>query len=220
MIEMSRSFSPTPNTKRITLLAVVVALVFGLVSGLVGAYLFAKPGPQGDQGVTGSQGDQGEQGIQGVTGSQGEQGIQGELGLNGTNSIIQVIQSQNVTSASLDAYNLTQWYNMSVFDSSMTLTMDIQSESRIYAEFLSTATFTNSEVWLRIVVDNQYNSTVCYVGCFEVPSSPTLHLPIQVKILTDTLPAGTHTVDVQFYRFNGFPTLLDRSLYVTELAAS
>ncbi len=196
---MSSSSNLTPKTKRIMLLAVVVALIFALVSGLVGAYLFAKPGPQGDQG---------------------EQGIQGESGLNGTNSIIQVIQSQNVTSASLDAYNLTQWYNMSVFDSSMTLTIDIQSESRIYAEFLSTATFTNSEVWLRIVVDNQHTSTVCYVGCFEVPSSPTLHLPIQVRILTDTLPAGTHTVDVQFYRFNGFPTLLDRSLYVTELAAS
>ncbi len=195
---MASSFNPTLNTKRITLLAVVVALVFGLVSGFVGAYMFAKPGPQG---------------------AQGDQGIQGEPGLDGTNSVMQVIQSQNMTPVSLEAYNLTQWYNMSVFDSSMTLTIDIQSGSRICAEFLGSATFTNSEVWLRIVVDNQYNSTICYIGCFEVPSSPTLHLPIQVKILTDTLPAGTHTVDVQFYRFNGFPTLLDRSLYVTELVA-
>ncbi|UCG37039.1 MAG: hypothetical protein JSV64_01835, partial [Candidatus Bathyarchaeota archaeon] len=153
-------------------------------------------------------------------GDQGLQGIQGDPGLNGTNSVIQVIQSQNVTAADLGTYNLTQWYNMSVFDSSMTLTIDIQSESRICAEFLSTATFTNSEVWLRIAVDNQHTSTICYIGCFEVPSSPTLHLPIQVKILTDKLSAGTHTVDVQFYRFNGSPTLLDRSLYVTELAAS
>lgn len=229
---MSSSSNPTPNTKRITLLAVVVALIFALVSGLVGAYLFAKPGPQGlegeqgiqgvigPQGAQGLQGIQGDRGEQGIQGDRGEQGIQGEPGLNGTNSIIQIIQSQNVTPVSLETYSLTQWYNMSVFDSSMTLTVDIQSESRIWAEFLSTATFTNSEVWLRIVVDNQYNSTVCYIGCFEVPSSPTLHLPIQVRILTDTLPAGTHTVDVQFYRFNGFPTLLDRSLYVTELAAS
>jgi hypothetical protein len=227
------SFSnPISNTKRITLLAVVVALVSGLVSGLVGAYMFAQPGPQGlqgDQGIQGTvgpqgaqglQGIQGDQGDQGIQGDQGDQGIQGEPGLNGTNSIIQIIQSQNVTPASLGTYSLTQWYNMSVFDSSMTLTIGTQSESRICAEFLSTATFTNSEVWLRIVVDNQHTSTVCYVGCFEVPSSPTLHLPIQVKILTDTLPAGTHTVDVQFYRFNGSPTLLDRSLYVTEMAAS
>ncbi len=213
MIEMSSSFNLISNTKRITLLAVVVALVFGLVSGFAGAYFFAKPGPQGEQGIQGVVGPQGPQG------EQGEQGIQGEPGLNGTNSIIQVIQSQNVTPASLEAYSLAQWYNMSVFDSSMTLTIDIQSESRICAEFLSTATFTNSEVWLRIIVDNQHTSTVCYVGCFEVPSSPTLHLPIQVKILTDTLPAGTHTVNVQFYRFNGFPTLLDRSLYITQLAA-
>lgn len=226
---MLSSSNSTPNTKRIMLLAVVVALVFALVSGLVGAYLFAKPGPQGlegEQGIQGvigpqgDKGDKGDQGLQGIQGDRGEQGIQGEPGLNGTNSIIQAIQSQNVTPASLGTYSLTQWYNMSVFDSSMTLKVDIQSESRICAEFLSTATFTNSEVWLRIVVDNQYNSTVCYIGCFEVPSSPTLHLPIQVRILTDTLPAGTHTVDVQFYRFNGSPTLLDRSLYVAELAAS
>lgn len=229
MIKMSSFSNPTPNTKRTTLIAVVVALIFGLVSGLVGAYMFAKTGPQGlqgeqgDQGVIGPQGekgDQGDQGLQGIQGDRGEQGIQGEPGLNGTNSIIQVIQSQNVTPASLGTYSLTQWFNMSVFDSSMTLTIDIQSGSRICAEFLSSATFTNSEVWLRIVVDNQYNSTVCYIGCFEVPSSPTLHLPIQVRILTDPLPAGTHTVDVQFYRFNGSPTLLDRSLYVAELTAS
>jgi hypothetical protein len=216
---MSSSFNPTLNTKRITLLAVVVALVFGLVSGFVGAYMFAKPGPEGAQGEQGIQGVVGPQGVQGDQGDQGDQGIQGEPGLDGTNSILQVIRSQNMTPASLEAFNLTQWYNMSVFDSSMTLTIDIQRESRICAEFLSTATFTNSEVWLRIVVDNQHTSTICYIGCFEVPSSPTLHLPIQVRILTDTLPAGTHTVDVQFYRFNGFPTLLDRSLYVTELIA-
>ncbi len=242
---MSKYKYPNPDAKRTILLAVTVALIFGLASGLVGAYIFARPGPQGIQGETGPQGDQGlqgaqgvqgvqgpegiqgeqglqgvqgEQGPQGIQGDQGLQGIQGEPGLNGTNSVVQIIQSQNTTLANLGAYSLNQWYNLSVLDSSMTLTIDIQSQSKICAEFMSTAIFTNSEVWVRIVVDNQYTSITCYVGCFEVPSSPTLHLPIQVRILTDPLPAGTHTIEVQFLRFNGLPALLDRALYATELA--
>lgn len=214
---MSKYPYPETNAKKVTLLIVIVALISGLISGLVGAYIFAKPGLQGIQGEQGNQGETGPQGEQGLQGIQGPQGIQGEPGLNGTNTILQIIQSQNVTPADLGTYNLNQWHNMSVFDSSMTLTINVRSQSRICTEFMSTASFTNSEVWVRIVVDNQYNSTVCYVGCFEIPSSPTLHLPIQVRILTDALPAGTHTIDVQFYRFNGFPTLMDRSLYVTEL---
>jgi hypothetical protein len=203
-------------SRKVVVLITVVALICGLISGLVNAFIFAKPGPQGIQG---EQGIGGEQGLQGIQGPVGPQGTQGEPGLSGSDSVIQIIQSQNVTTADLGAFTLNEWHNMSVIDSSMRLTIDVQSLSRICAEFITTASFTNSEVWVRIVVDNQYNSTVCYVGCFEVPSSPTLHLPIQVKILTDELSAGTHTIDVQFYRFNGLPTLLDRSLYVTELAA-
>ena len=189
-----------PISRKVVVLIAVVALISGLISGIVGAYIFAKTGPQGIQGYV------------------GPQGIQGEPGLNGTNTILQIIQSQNVTQASLETYNLTQWYNMSVFDSSMRLTINVQSQSRICAEFVSTVSFTNSEVWLRIVVDNQYNSTVCYAGLLG-PSAPAMHLPIQVKTLTDALSAGTHTIDVQFYRFSGLPTLMDRSLYVTELTA-
>jgi hypothetical protein len=209
-------------SKKTIALIIIVALIIGLISGFVGAFIFAKPGPQGIQGEQGSQGDQGPQGTQGPAGPQGyngSQGIPGVPGLNGSDSVIQIIQSQNLTAMDLADFTLYEWYNMSVIDSSMSLTINIQSLSRICAEFLTTAAFTNSEVWVRIVVDNQYNSAICYVGCFEVPSSPTLHLPIQVKILTDALSAGTHTIDVQFYRFNGSPTLLDRSLYVTELSA-
>ena len=121
-----------------------------------------------------------------------------------------------MTTASLGTYNPTQWFNMGVFDSSMSLTINVQSQSRIYAEFATTASFINSEVWVRIVVDNQYVSSVCYAGLLG-PNAPVMRLPIQVKILTGALSAGTHTVDVQFYRSSGLPSLLDRSLYVSEL---
>lgn len=218
------------STGKVILLVTVVAIIFGLIGGVLGAFFFAKQGPQGPQGEQGIQGSQGEQGIQGATGLQGEQGIpglngtdglqgvQGIPGWNGSDAILQTLQRQNTTSASLGTYNLTQWYNMSVFDSSMSLTINVNSQSRIFAEFVSTVNFTNSEVWLRIVVDSQYNSTVCYAGLLG-PNAPTVRLPVQVKILTDALSAGTHTINVQFYRLSGLPTLLDRTLYVSELTA-
>ena len=71
----------TESAKRLILLPVVVAVVIGLVSGLVGAYIFAKPGPQGIHGLPGE------------TGAIGPQGIQGEPGLNGTNTIQQMLVS-------------------------------------------------------------------------------------------------------------------------------
>ncbi len=195
----------TGNRKSI-LSIVIIAVATGLIAGLLGALLFARPGPEGIQGERGEQGVQGPQGIQGIPGS------------SGSNSVVQIIESQNVTSASLAAYNLTQWYNMSVFDRSMSLSVNVQSQSRVYAQFVSTVFFTNSEVWFRIVVDNLYNSTVCYAGLLG-PNAPAMHLPVQVNILTNPLSAGTHKVDVQFYSFSGLPTLLDRSLYVAELSS-
>lgn len=194
------------------LLVVILALILGLIGGMIAGQLFVK---SGRDGATGEQGVQGIQGIQGPQGYNGSQGIQGEPGLNGTNTIQQVLQSQNATAASLGAYNATEWYNMSVFDSSMHLTISVNDQSRILAEFATSVSSTNSAVWLKIVVDNQ-NSTVCYVGMLG-PNSPNTYLPAQVKILTGALSAGQHTIDVQFYRFSGLPTLMDRSLYVTEL---
>jgi hypothetical protein len=221
---------------------VVVALILCLVGGLVGAFIFATEGPQGEQGIQGEpgpqgiqgeqgiqgpegpqgeqgiqgepgpQGIQGEQGIQGPEGPQGEQGIQGEPGVDGTSSILQVIVSQNVTSEILETYG-TQWYDMSIFDSSMSLAIDVSDQSRVIAEFDATVTLSNSATWLRIVVDGQYVSTVCYAS-----SIPAMQLPVQVKILTDPLSAGQHMIDVQFYQADGISTMLDRSLYVTEIS--
>jgi hypothetical protein len=249
MIQMvnSKKYQGTePKTKKLVVMVVVVGLILGLIGGLAGAFIFAKPGPQGPegpqgpqgiqgiqglqgeqgpqgeqgiQGVAGPQGPQGIQGIQGLQGEQGPQGIQGEPGINGTDSILQILQSQNVTSVSLGSYTMDQWYNMSVFDSSMRMTINVQDQSRIYAEFLSSVNIANlASLWLRIVVDNQFNSTVCKVGLLS-PSAVNLNLQTQVKILTGALSAGQHTIEVQFLRDDGTPTLMDRSLSVTELAS-
>ena len=225
---MSRTQSVTSisTAKKVTVLVVVVALVFGLISGLVGAYIFAKPasqglqGEQGIQGEMGIQGPQGVQGIQGETGPQGEQGvqgIQGETGLNGNNSIIQIIQNQNLTTANLVAYTSSQWHNISVFDSSMRLTINVQDGSRICAEFLSSVTISSSGViLLKIVVDNQFSSIVYNAG---IQPAVTLTLPIQMKILTGSLPAGEHTIEVQFLQNTGNQVLMERALYATEIAS-
>ncbi len=249
MMEMLNQRTESRNRKAV-LLIVVVALIMGLLSGLVGAYIFAKPGPQGVQGIQGIQGSTGntgatgptgptgatgatgstgatgatgpagptgavgEQGPQGIQGLVGPQGIQGEPGLNGTNTIQQMIVSQNLTSVDLGTSYLTQWYNMSIFDSSMKTTFNINDQSRILAEFAASVSLSNSGIWFRIVIDNQYFSTVC-----RASTSPNLDIPIYVKILTGSLAAGPHTIEVQFYRVSGTTTLRDRSIFMTELPA-
>jgi hypothetical protein len=148
-----------------------------------------------------------------IQGEQGPQGIQGEPGLDGQDAIEQIIANQNYTEVLInDNYNLTTWYNMSVFDSSMTMTFNINDQSKILAEFFTSVEVGNSEIWFRIVIDNQYNSTVSYAA-----SIPSMKLPVQLKILTGSLSAGDHTIEVQFYRELGSSILLDRLLIVSEL---
>lgn len=180
-------------------------------------------GPQGEQGIPGEQGpqgiqgEQGPQGIQGPQGPPGPQGIQGQPGLNGSTSVIQIIQSQSANTSDLSAYTIGQWYNMSALDGSMRLTINTQNQSRIYAEFLGTVSISSGgAISLRIVVDNQITSTVSHAGVSG--ANVALNLTVQAKILTIALPAGQHTIDVQFLRNSGTPILMERSLYVTELA--
>lgn len=126
-----------------------------------------------------------------------------------------MIVSQNLTSSSIDTiYTAAQWYNMSVFDSSMKTTFNVSDQSRILAEFATTVSLSSSGIWFRIGVDNQYFSTEC-----RASTSPNMDIPVYVKILTGSLSAGLHTIEVQFYRVNGITTIRDRSIYLTELAA-
>ena len=255
MVEMSNA---TELTKRGLLVVLAILLIISLIGAFAGALIFAKPGPQGPQGLpgpqglqglqgiqgeqgpqgltgsqgpqgaTGPQGEVGPQGVQGVQGIQGEvgpqgvqgvqgiQGIQGEPGLNGTNTIQQALQNQNVTSENLAIYNATQWINMSVFDSSMRLTITVNDQSRLLVNFISYVYSNNAATWFRVVVDNQYTSMVCYTGILG-SSGPNDYDSVVVQFLTGALSAGEHTIDVQFYRVSGTSTLLDRSLCIVEL---
>jgi hypothetical protein len=215
----------TESTKGSWPIIAAVLLILSLISGFANIFIFAKPGPQGPQGEQGLRGNQGiqgiqgEQGPQGIQGEQGPQGIQGEPGLNGTDAIQQVLQSLNSTAASLGGYNTFRWLNMSVLDSSMRLIVTVNDQSRMLVEFVTSVRITNSGVWFRVVVDNQNVSAVSYTGLLGA-SSLDDYDSVQVKFLTLALSAGKHTIDVQFYLVGGNPTVLDRSLFVTELQSS
>jgi Collagen triple helix repeat (20 copies) len=182
------------------------------LQGVIGeAGATGETGPQGPQGEIGPQGEQGVQGEQGI---QGEQGPQGEPGQDGTDSVQQAITNQNETAAIIGAaYSRSIWYDMSAFDSSMSMTINVNEQSRILAEFATSVYLSNAGANFRIVVDHQYFSTVCYTS-----SNPPMTLPVQVKILTGALSAGQHIIEVQFYRASdNYPLLMDRFLMVTEL---
>jgi hypothetical protein len=202
-------------------------LVIGLLAGLIGAVLsaqfFIQPGPAGPQGEKGDEGDmgdpgpQGAEGEQGVQGPQGMQGLQGISGINGTDSILQMIQKRNSTEVSIDNYNLTQWFNISDFDSSMSLIIDVQQDSRIFAQFSTSHTLEPpASIWVRIVVDGVLNSSKyeCSTG---PPASGTYKIPGHVEFLTDLLDAGLHTINVQFLREVGNPTINERTLTAIEI---
>jgi len=189
-------------------------MVIGLLGGVLGTALFAplfiKPG---------SQGPKGDQGPQGLQGSQGSQGIPG---INGTDAILQILQNRNETQQGTTTYAAVQWFNMSQFDPSMKMTINIQQNSKIFALFSSTQSLSApASIWVRIVVDNTYNSSV-YKVSFGPPSSGTFTIPGSIEFLTDPLNAGQHTIDVQFLRENlaGSIQILDRTLTVIETASA
>jgi len=202
---------------------VVLALVIGLLGGVVGSALiapmFAKPGPQGLQGEQGSAGPQGLQGLQGLQGTQGPRGIPGINGTNGTDAILQILQNRNATEVSTSSYSPDQWFNMSSFDSSMKITINIQQNSKIFVQFSSTHFLSSpSSIWVRIVVDNNYNSSI-YKSSALTPASGTYRMPGHVEFLTGPLSAGQHTIDVQFLKENlsNSPRVSDRTLTVMEI---
>ena len=231
---------------KLAALALVIGLLGGVVSAALIAPLFIKPGPQGLQGEQGAQGEQGqqgpqgsqgeqgtqgpqgeqgsqgpegEQGPQGPQGAQGQQGIQGPPGTNGTDAILQILQNRNDTQEDTGSYTEDQWFNMSEFDSSMRITINLQQNSKIFAQFSGTHYLDSpASIWIRIVVDSNYNSSK-YMCSLLSPASGTFRLPGHVEFLTNPLNAGQHTIDVQFYREVGSPLILDRTLTVSEIAS-
>jgi hypothetical protein len=194
--------------KKEFVLLLALVLVIGLLAGVLGAALtaqiFVKPGPQGEQGSQGETGPQGPQGIPGV---------------NGTDSILQIFQSRNDTKVDIGSYTAMQWYNMSDLDPSMKITINVQQNSKIFAQFSGTHTLEPPEsIWVRIVVDNNYNSST-YMCSTGPPASGIYKMTGHVEFLTDSLNAGSHTINVQFLRETGSPEMLDRTLTVIEIAS-
>jgi len=190
----------------------VVVLVIGLLGGVVSAALvapfFLKPGPQGETGATGQ------------TGAQGPQGEQGLQGNPGTDAILQIAQNRNETAVAVSGYDLYQWWNMSDFDASMRMTINVQQNSKLFVQFSSSHTLiSGASILVRIVVDNVYNSTV-YGASSPSPSSVTTTLPGHLEFLTGPLSSGQHTIEVQFQRNDAGAnpsTVLERALTATEI---
>jgi len=185
----------------VLILVLVIGLLAGVVSSALSAWIFIKPGPQGPAGET------------------GPEGPQGIAGVNGTNSILQTIQNRNDTQVGIGGYAAMQWYNISDLDPSMKITINVQQNSKIFALFSGTHTLESPEsIWVRMVVDNDSNSSV-YICSTGPPASGTYKMTGHVELLTDSLNAGLHTINVQFLRETGSPEILDRTLTVIEITS-
>ncbi len=196
----------------VLVLALVIGLLAGLLGGALSARMFAEPGPQGPPG---------EEGLQGPPGEQGETGSQGLPGVDGNNSIPQAIQNRNDTQIDTSGCMEMQWYNISDFDSSMRITVNVEENSRIYAQFTDSHTLTRpASIWMRIVVDNAYNSSV-YICSIGPAASGTYTMAGHIEFLTNSLNAGPHTINVQLW-IDDEPInilILDRALTVFEIAS-
>lgn len=194
---------------KILAIVLVAGLLAGILGGALGAQIFVKSGPEGPEGPQGEQGEEGPEGPQGVPGT------------NGTDSILQVLQNRNGTQIEISGYAELQWHNLSDFDSSMETVVNIQENSRIFAQFTGTHQLEPpATIWVRIVIDNNYNSStyVCSVG---PPASGTYAMVGHIEFLTDSLNVGPHTIKVQFQReLAGSQSILDRALTVFEIASN
>jgi hypothetical protein len=207
----------------------IVSIALGLIGGVTSSFLAAKPGPQGEQGpqgetgatgpagATGPTGPTGATGATGATGPEGPQGEQGLPGTDGSNSVMQVIQSRNTTIFGTQSYATMQWVNMSGSDSAMMININVQQNSRLLIQFSASISINPpGSLQTRIVVDNNYNSTV---SKNSVGSSSTgiMTLSNHIEFLTDPLNSGSHIVNMQILRENGSPTILDRTITITEI---
>lgn len=196
------------STWKLLTLILVIGLVGGAVSGTSISWLLTEPGPEGPQG---------EQGLEGPQGPQGAQGERGFPGIDGNDTILQILQSRNDTQEDTGGYTEGQWFNMSEFDSSMRMIISVQNNSRIFAQFSGTHYLSSpASIWIRIVVDNSYNSSE-YMCSILSPGSGPYRLPGHIELLINPLDQGLHTVDVQFYRETGSPLILTRTLTVMEI---
>ena len=107
---------------------------------------------------------------------------------------------------------------MSLFDSSMSIDINVQQNSRLLIEFSASILIDPpGSLNTRLVLDNNIISPVSF-NSVGSSSAGILKFPNHIEFLTEPLSSGTHTINLQLYRENGFPELLDRVLTVMELA--
>ncbi len=187
-----------PDSWKLLALFMAIALLAGIIGAALSAQFFVREGPQGPQG---------------------EQGLQGVPGLDGTDAILQTVQRRNQTQIAIDGYVAMQWFNLSDADPSMKVSIDVQQSSKVLALFSSYQILEPpASVWIRIVVDDVYNSSqyICSTG---PPASGTYQIPGHTEFLTDSLDAGLHTITVQFLREVGSPLIMERTLTILEMQA-
>ena len=201
----------------------VVSVALGLIGGATSSFLVAEQGPQGEPGATGSAGatgppgPTGATGASGATGPEGPQGEPGPPGTDGISSVIQVIQRRNTTTFETQGYPAMQWINMSDVDSAMIVNINVQQDSRLLIQFSASVSINPpGSLQTQIVVDNNDISTV---SKNSVGSSSTgiMTLSNHIEFLTGPLNSGSHIVNLQILRESGSPTILDRTITITEI---
>lgn len=208
----------------------ITSIILGFIGGTAGSVIFSKPGPTGEQGPSGQDGLDGvqgpigligPQGEQGVPGPQGEQGIQGSQGLpgsDGSNSVIQIIQTRNDTIQSTQSIIAMQWVNMSFFDSSMSIDINVQENSKLLIQFSASILIDPpGSLNTRLVLDNSVYSSVSF-NAVGSSSAGILKLPNHIEFLTNSLNAGTYTINLQVLRESGSPEVLARTITIIEIA--
>jgi hypothetical protein len=177
-------------------------------------------GAVGLTGATGANGATGETGATGAAGATGAQGIQGPQGPAGSNSILNIVQEVNTTAQTLDAYAIGQWFNMSSFDSKMSLNVNLQQNSKLFILFSSSMQLTPpGSISVRVVVDNTTASAVSLTNVGP-PSAGVYSFESHVEFLTGSLAIGSHTVEIQFMKNQIAPiNVLDRTVTIMEIIA-
>jgi hypothetical protein len=201
----------------------IVSVALGLLGGATSSFLVAEPGPQGETGATGPRGatgppgPTGAAGATGAAGTEGPQGEQGPAGTDGSNSVIQVIQRRNDTMFDTQSYATMQWVNMSDLDSAMIININVQQDSRLLIQFSASISIDPpGSLQTRIVVDNNDISTVSK-NSIGSSSTGIMTLSNHIEFLTGPLNSGSHIANLQILRENGSPTILDRTITITEI---
>jgi hypothetical protein len=168
----------------------IVSVALGLIGGATSSFLVAEPGPQGETGPPGT---------------------------DGSNSVIQVIQRRNDTIFDTQSYATMQWGNMSDSDSAMMININVQQDSRLLIQFSASISINPpGSLQTRIVLDNNHISTVSK-NSVGSSSTGTMTLSNHIEFLTSPLNSGSHIVNLQILRENGSPTILDRTITITEI---